>query len=134
MHVAAVYHTRGPRMDDDSNRIRHSDLVLDEIRENPPGRDARHLDQEYVTFKNDGTDRLEISGWSVEDEAGNRFTFPEDTILNAGDRITLHSGSGENAEADVYWGSDRPLWRNTGDTILVRDADGIVRIRESYNE
>ena len=121
-------------MEDDRSKIHHSDLVIDEVRENPPGRDDRHLDQEYVAFKNDGTDAVEISGWSVEDEAGNTFRFPEDTVLKSGDRITLHSSRGENTESDVYWGADRPVWSNAGDTILVRDADGVVRIRESYNE
>lgn len=121
-------------MSDDRTEIRHTDLIVDEIRENPSGRDDRHLDREYVTFKNDGEETLDLSHWSVEDEAGNAFTFPEDTVLKAGERITLHSGSGEPSASDVYWGGDRPRWRNAGDTVLVRDAEGIVRIRESYGE
>jgi hypothetical protein len=121
-------------MDDDPNKIHHSNLVVDEIRENPAGRDERHLEQEYVTFKNDGRDALDISGWSVEDEAENTFRFPEDTILEAGDRVTLHSSAGTNTDSDLYWGSDRPMWRNAGDTIIVRDTEGVIRIRESYNE
>ncbi|WP_170864865.1 lamin tail domain-containing protein [Halogranum amylolyticum] len=121
-------------MNDESNKVHHSDLVVDEIRENPSGRDERHLEQEYVTFKNDGTSALDISGWSVEDEGGNTFQFPEDTILDEGDRVTLHSGDGTNTDSDFYWRSDRPLWRNVGDTVVVRDADGVLRIRESYNE
>ncbi|MFB6170475.1 MAG: lamin tail domain-containing protein [Haloarculaceae archaeon] len=119
---------------DDRDTIHHSDLVVEEVRENPPGRDDRHLDREYVTFENAGTDALTLSGWAVENEGGETFTFPEDTVLAPGDRITLHSGSGENTESDVFWGADHPLWRNAGDTVTVRDADGVVRIRETYNE
>lgn len=121
-------------MADESNKVHHSDLVIDEIREDPSGRDDRHLEQEYVTFRNDGASELDISGWSVEDEGGNTFTFPEETILDEGDRVTLHSGDGTNTDSDCYWGSDRPMWRNAGDTIFVRDSDGGLRIRESYNE
>jgi hypothetical protein len=121
-------------MTDDPNEIHHSALVIDEIRDNPPGRDRRHLDQEYVTFKNDGPTRLDISGWTVTDEADNTFRFPDGTTLAAGERVTLHSGSGTDTDSEFYWGSDRPLWKNLGDTVLVRDADGLIRIRQSYNE
>ncbi|XVH33363.1 lamin tail domain-containing protein (plasmid) [Haloferacaceae archaeon DSL9] len=121
-------------MEENGRKVRHSDLVVDEIRENPPGRDERHLEQEYVRFKNGGTIALDLTGWSVEDESGNVFRFPEETVLKAGQRVTLHSGTGANTESDLYWRSDRPMWRNAGDTILVRDADGVIRVRESYNE
>lgn len=119
-------------MSDDPNKVHHSDLVVDEIRENPEGRDVRNLGREYVTFKNDGTTRLDISGWSVENEAGNTFEFPPETVLEPGERVTLHSGS--PSELDFYWESDHPMWRNTGDTVVVHDAEGVLRIRESYNE
>lgn len=33
-------------IDDDSNKVHHSDLVVDEIRENPAGRDEHHLEEE----------------------------------------------------------------------------------------
>lgn len=87
-----------------------------------------------MALKNEGTRVLDISGWSVEDEDENTFRFLEDTILDLGDQVTLHSGDGTDTESDCYWGSDRPMWRNAGDTILVRDADGVLRIREFYNE
>lgn len=121
-------------MDDDPDRVHHSDLVVDEIRENPPGRDSRHLDEEYVTLKNDGETVLDIAGWTVEDEAGNSFEFPADTELDPGERVTLHSGGGTDTTTDYYWGSDHPMWRNRGDTLLVRDREGVIRIRESFNE
>lgn len=132
--MASVPEGEGWTMDDDPNKIYHSDLVIDEIRENPPGRDESHLEQEYITFKNDGATQLDISGWSVEDEAGNTFNFPQDAEVESGERVTLHSGDGRNTSSDYYWESHQPIWRNSGDTILVRDADGVVRIRESYNE
>lgn len=119
-------------MDDDRETLHGSDLVLDELREDPVGRDARHLDEEYVRFKNDGESRLSLSGWSVENDDGDRFEFPDRTMLEPGDRVTLHSGSGTDTETELYWGADRPRWRNRGDTVRVRDADGLLRLRESY--
>ena len=121
-------------MDEDPEKIHHSELVVDEIRETPAGRDERHLEEEYVTFRNDGMEPLDISGWTVENEAGTTFHFPKETVLAPGKRVTLHSGESGEHEMDLYWGANRPVWRNTGDTVFVRDADGVLRIRESYGE
>lgn len=121
-------------MDDDPDTLRGSDLAVDVIEEDPVGRDRKHLDREYVTFRNEGTTPLSISGWTVEDEAGNVYRFPERTVLDPDGHVTLHSGDGDDTETDFYWGSDRPLWRNDGDTIRVRDDGGVLRLRESYNE
>lgn len=114
--------------------VYHTDLVLDEIRDNPSGRDVKHLNEEYVTFKNAGDGQLSISGWAVRNEAGNEFRFPDHTILDPGDRVTLYSGPGTNTQTEFYWGGKHPRWDNLEDTVTVVDADGKIRIRESYNE
>lgn len=119
-------------MVDDPNAVHHGDLVVDEIRADPPGRDERHLDDEYVTFENEGTTPLDVSGWSVENEAGDAYRFPDGVELAPGERVTLHTGTGTDGDSDRYWGADRPLWRNVGDTVRVRDANGVLRIREAY--
>lgn len=38
---------------------------------------------------------IDIAGWTVSDEAGHTYTFP-----NAG--VTLQTGSGEDAQIDRY--------------------------------
>ena len=40
----------------------------------------------------------------------------------------------DDAGAEFHWRAGRPLWRNDGDTVRVRDADGVLRLREPYNE
>jgi len=121
-------------MADRPETVRHSDLSIDEIHENPAGRDSRHLDREFVVFVNDGETALDISGWTVEDEAGNAFQFPERTEVRPGERVRLYSGEGSDTGHEFFWRADGPLWRNAGDTVLVRDDTGTVRIRETYNE
>lgn len=121
-------------MTDERETLHRSALALDEIRENPPGRDASHLDDEYVSFRNEGADPLDLSGWTVENESGDRFQFPPGTILAPDTRVTIHSGRGTDTETDLHWRADEPVWHNTGDTVFVRDATGTLRLRESYNE
>lgn len=45
-----------------SDAIPPSDLVVDEIRDNPAERDVKNLDEEYVTLKKDGAEPLLIGG------------------------------------------------------------------------
>ena len=120
-------------MADTADKVYHSDLVVDEIRDNPAGRDVKHLDEEYVTFKNSGTEPLLIGEWTVRNDAGDEFRFPERTELKPGERVTLYSGTGSDTDSEFYWGATRPRWRNAGDTVRVEDDAGRLRIREPYN-
>jgi len=121
-------------MTDEPERVHPTVVVLDEIHENPAGRDERHLDEEFVAFKNEGERRVDLSGWTVGDEAGIEYRFPPGTTLDPGRRLTLRSGSGTDTDTTLYWGSTAPVWANLGDTVVVRDEEGRVRIRYSYNE
>lgn len=125
---------RRATMTHDSERLRPTTLVLDEVHENPTGRDGRHLDDEFVTLKNEGETPLDLSGWTVGDEAGAAYRFPDGTSVGPGDHLILRSGTGDDTATTRYWGSTTPVWANLGDTVVVRDAAGRVRIRYSYNE
>lgn len=66
-------------------------------------------------------------------EAEHTYTVPDGTTLAAGDEITLHTGSGEDTESDLYWGSEAPIWNNAGDTVFVRDESGMTVIEHEYS-
>lgn len=38
--------------------------------------------------------------------------------------MTVHTGQGQDTAAHRYWGRDREVWNNEGDTATLRDADG----------
>ena len=95
------------------------------------GNDNDDLNDEYVTLENTGDTALELSGWTVTDEAGKTYTFG-DVTLAAGERVTLHTGSGTDGGGDVYWDREGAVWNNGGDTVTVRDADGTVVAERSY--
>ena len=108
------------------------ELVVDEIHADAAGDERENLDDEYVVFANDGDAALDLTGWTVEDEAGGTYTFPEGFTLEAGERVTLHTGSGTDTERDLYWGSGSPIWNNGGDTVIVRNSQGDVVREVSY--
>lgn len=107
-------------------------FVLDEIHEGRGLTDD--VEDEYVTFRNTGDEALDLSGWIVENDDGQRFVFPDGFTLDAGQNVTVHSGRGSDTETDVYWGATSEVWDDDGDTILVRTADGREVLRESYGK
>lgn len=107
-------------------------LTVADINADAAGDDRENLNDEYVVFENTGSDPLDLSGWTVEDEVGQTYTVPEGTTLDPGATVTLHTGSGEDTETDLYWGSGSPIWNNGGDTVIVRMPDGTVVIEEAY--
>lgn len=107
-------------------------LTITEIHADAAGNDNENLNDEYVTFENTGSETLDLSGWTVSDEADHSYTFPSGASLAAGESVTLHSGSGEDTQTERYWGSSQPIWNNGGDTVTVTDDTGTLVTSKSY--
>jgi micrococcal nuclease len=108
------------------------ELVVADIQADAPGNDHDNLNEEFIVFRNEGNDPLDLTGWIVEDEADHTYQFPTGFTLSAGAEVTLHTGSGSDTASELYWGSGRAIWNNGGDTIVVVDDDGSVVIERSY--
>jgi micrococcal nuclease len=107
-------------------------LVVATVVADAPGNDNQNLNDEYVILRNDGDRTLDLSGWTVTDDAGHRYAFPDGTTLAPGESVTLHTGVGEDRDGHRYWGRTGAVWNNGGDTVFVRDDSGSVITRESY--
>lgn len=108
--------------------VRVSDIQYD-----PPGPDNEALDQEYVTFVNEGYGKVSFSGWTLRDESStNRFTFPKGTVLAPGDKVTVVTGCEGGPANSIPWCSDTPVWSNGGDTVIVSDTLGNAVIWFTY--
>ncbi|QCJ46346.1 lamin tail domain-containing protein [Haloprofundus sp. MHR1] len=109
-----------------------SSLVVDEIHEDAAGDDRQNLVDEYLVFRNSGEETLDLSGWTVTDEAGKQYQFPDGFSLEPGATVTLRTGDGEDTDETLYWGANSPVWNNDGDEVVVRDESGAVVARRSY--
>ncbi|WP_241692765.1 lamin tail domain-containing protein [Haloarcula salina] len=107
-------------------------LIVANIHEDASGNDHENENDEYVVFENTGETTLDLSGWTVEDEADNTYHFPDGFELEPGSKVTLYTGSGTDTEAELYWGSDAAIWNNGGDTIYVMDEDGETVVEKTY--
>lgn len=108
-------------------------LTVSSVHADAQGNDHDNLNDEYVTFQNNGDSSLDIGGWTVSDSADHTYTVPTGTTVEAGDTITLYTGSGTDSSNSIYWNSDTAIWNNAGDTVIVTDESGSTVIEHEYS-
>ena len=109
------------------------ELALATINADAEGDDRENRNDEYVVFRNDGDSSFDLTGWTVSDESGKSYQFPDGYMLDSGATVTLHTGSGTDTETDLYWDAARPVWNNGGDTVTVTTSEGEVVVEETYS-
>ncbi len=95
---------------------------------NPPGDD---LAGEHVLLQNTGSRAITLTGWTLEDEARTIYTFPSFT-LGPGARVRVWVRAGTDDDENLYWGRSQPVWNNSGDVGILRDASGREVARFAY--
>ncbi|KXA90733.1 hypothetical protein AKJ62_00070 [candidate division MSBL1 archaeon SCGC-AAA259D14] len=94
--------------------------------------EREHLDDEYIIIKNGQSSSVDMSGWTLSDEANHVFTFPQGFKLNKNFEVTVYTGHGTNTDTELYWSSDTPIWNNSGDNAYLRTPDGSLIDREKW--
>jgi len=88
------------------------------------GNDNNNLNDEYVIFKNTGSISVNMTDWTVQDNANHLYRFPTFN-LSANSIVTLYTGSGTDTDTKLYWGrAGQAIWNNNGDTLYLRDSNG----------
>ncbi|WP_458189475.1 lamin tail domain-containing protein [Haladaptatus sp. NG-WS-4] len=105
---------------------------LSTIHADASGNDNENLNDEYLVFENTGTQTLDLTGWTLKDEAGHSYTIPKGVTLAPGDQVKIRTGSGTDTATDLYWNSNQAVWNNGGDTVIVLDDAGETILRETY--
>lgn len=91
------------------------------------------LNEERVKLTNTGDTSLDLSGYRIEDEVGERYIFDEEFTLAAGASVYVHTGSGTDDADDLYMGYSREIWNDSGDTVSVYDDDDTLVASYTYN-
>ena len=96
------------------------------------GNDNENLNGEYVTFQNNCDSPVKMDGWVVKDEATNSYAF-NGFALGSNSKVTLYTGSGNDAADKLYWNKKRyAVWNNDGDTLFLRDDKGNLVLSYNY--
>ena len=80
---------------------------------------------EMLVIRNTGQSEANLTGWTLQDQQSNVYTFKEVTILPGG-AIQLHTAPGANSLIDLYWGLSASVW-SSGETASLIDAQGTAR-------
>ena len=107
-------------------------LALVAVHEDAPGNDNENLNDEYLVFRNEGEQPLDLGGWTVGDAAGHDYTVPDGFALGANETVTLRTGDGENTGETLYWGAGSAVWNNGDDTVVVETAGGETVLEYTY--
>ncbi|ERH12259.1 MAG: micrococcal nuclease [halophilic archaeon J07HB67] len=107
-------------------------IAVQSVNADAAGDEYSNLNDEYVVFENPASAGIDLTGYAVEDAAGNRYEFPSGFTLAGGATVTLRSGTGTDTDTELYWGGGSPVWNNSGDTVLVFDDTGSQVVSYSY--
>ena len=93
---------------------------------NAMGADRLNLDDEYITLKNTGKEAIEMTGWTLSNEDGQVYTFPDGFSLDGGAKVTLFSGCGENTDEQLHWCTSEEVWDNDRFKAVLRADKGFI--------
>lgn len=113
--------------DDENYGGRDSErLTYGEIRQQPPST-LDNLNQEYVELINASGSTIDLSGYTLTYGDGAKYTFDDGFQLDVDQPVTVHTGSGDDSDTDVYVGRDEVALDYQGpDKVTVKNADGTV--------
>lgn len=97
------------------------------------GDDGENQEDEWVCFKNEADLAANMTGWTVVDEYGWIYTFPEFTLA-PGSTVRLITGCGTDTADSLYWckGGSSAVWNNDSDTVHLYDTVGNLLTEYSY--
>ena len=99
-------------------------VAVAKVQYDSPGDDTgsnTSLNKEWVQLTNPTSKTKTLTGWTLRDPQGHLYTFPA-FKLKAGKSVTVHTGTGTDTAAHLYWGETGYVWNNTGDTAILKDA------------
>ena len=82
------------------------------------------LSQERVFVVNYGSVEVSLSNWSLSDDEGNRYLFPNITLYEEG-AVNVWTSLGTPTVVDLYWGLQAPIL-NPGDALTLRDEKNLI--------
>jgi competence protein ComEC len=101
-------------------------LRIVEVEFDAPGDDGLDPNGEWVRVRNDGSEPVDLTGWTVKDESSShRYRFPSSFTLPAGATVTLRTGCGDDSRDELFWCTvGSAVWNNDGDTAFLLDPQG----------
>ena len=82
------------------------------------------IEGEYVELKNFGPATVNLTDWTLRDEADTLFTFPVFSLASQA-TVRLWVKDGLDTPTTLFWGRGSAVWNNGGDAATLRDAAAV---------
>jgi len=102
------------------------DIIISTAHYDAAGNDEQNLNDEFIVIENTNDKKINCTGWSIRDDHGNQFYFPNGFSLSAHTSVTIYTGRGSNSTHALYWHHQTPVWNNDGDRIRLYNEKGII--------
>jgi hypothetical protein len=109
------------------------EIDLEQSQFNVEGNDNDNLARQFVVVVNRSGEKVDMSGWHLQDRTGVTFDFPS-FVLRAGASVRVRTGQGTDSESDLHWGRGASVWRNEGDIVRLYDRLWNLVDEKSYGE
>ncbi|MFD3554453.1 lamin tail domain-containing protein [Streptomyces goshikiensis] len=109
-------------------------VEISRVQADSPGRDDhsnRSLNNEWVEITNTTRDGINLRGWTLRDDDGNRYRF-DNVRIAARATIRIHTGNGRDTRTDLFQDRRDYVWGNRADTATLRDDRGRTVDTESW--
>src|SRR5258706_1325515 len=81
---------------------------------------------EGIELRNISGGVIQMKGWTVANNSGQKFTFPDYRMFPGG-RVTMYTKAGTNTPIVLYWGQSRAAWGADGEQVTVADNKGEIQ-------
>ena len=93
---------------------------------------GNNLSDEYFTLKNTCSYSINMTNWIAKDSSTHDFRFSSFNLgYNA--EVTVHTGSGTDDSANLYWNMSIHIWNNDKDTLYINISNGTSVFVCRYN-
>lgn len=118
----------------DGDHRRAPKVEISSVQADSPGRDNRSnrsLNGEWVEITNNSRRAVDLDGWTLKGEDGNRYKF-KDFRLSGRSTVRVHTGEGRDTRTDLFQGRRDHVWGNRSDTATLRDDHGRTVATETW--
>lgn len=95
-------------------------------------------DNEFILFENTSGSDVDLSGHVVTDReeggTGIEASFGDGFTLGSGEQVRVTSGNGSPTDDEIFMGSERAVWRQDGDEVLIVGPGGDVVFSHQYGD
>ncbi|MEV4946953.1 lamin tail domain-containing protein [Streptomyces sp. NPDC053755] len=119
----------------DDGRHHHKPRVeISRVQADSPGRESRSnrsLNAEWVEITNTTRHAVNLRGWTLRDEDGNRYRFGDFRLAGRA-TVRIHTGEGRDSRTDLFQDRGDYIWDNRSDKATLRDDRGRTVDTESW--